>query len=388
MALLQQGALMGLDSAQARELASIKYALDQAAIVAITDRAGKIIHANDKFCEITGYAREELLGKNHRIINSGHHPKSFFTHMWQQISSGKVWVGEIRNRRKDGSLYWVYTTIIPFLDDKEEPYQYVSIRFEITQRKEAEAKLRTYATRLEQSNEELQQFASVAAHDLQEPLRKILAFGDRLMAKCKDVVPPEGVEYLERITSSARRMQALIDDLLTYSRVTSRAQPFTLCNLDVLVREVLSDLEFRLERTGGQVEVGPLPEIEADASQLRQLFQNLIGNALKFHRPGVAPVVKVSAQIDTASCVISVTDNGIGFDEKYLDRIFVIFQRLHGRGEYEGNGVGLAVCRRIAERHGGSLNARSTPGAGATFYISIPLRQAFLESSQQEGSGE
>jgi PAS domain S-box-containing protein len=355
-----------------RELNNIRHALDESAIVAITDRAGTIIHINDKFCEISKYSREELLGQNHRIINSGHHGPGFFVELWQTISQGGIWEGEIRNRAKDGTFYWVNTTIVPFLDDGGKPYQYVSIRYEITQRKNAEDQLRVYADRLERSNRELQDFASIAAHDLQEPLRKIQAFGDRLQTTFKSELAAEGQDYLNRMLTSARRMRALIDDLLTYSRVTTQAKPFEPTDLNQVVRDVLSDLEIRIEQAGGKVEVGPLPSLKADASQMHQLFQNLIANALKFHRPGEAPRVSVSAAREAGAWLISVSDQGIGFEEKYLEKIFTIFQRLHGKQEYEGTGVGLAVCRRIAERHGGSITARSELGRGATFEIRLP----------------
>lgn len=357
-----------------RELNDIRHALDKSAIVAITDRAGKIIHVNDKFCEISKYPREELIGQNHRIINSGHHSREFFIEMWKTIASGKIWEGELRNRAKDGSIYWVNTTIVPFLNEKAHPYQYVSIRYEITQRKAAEEQLRVYADRLESSNRELQDFASIAAHDLQEPLRKIQAFGDRLTTRFGAALGDDGRDYLERMLSSSRRMRKLIDDLLTYSRVTTKAQPFEPTDLNQVLNDVLSDLEIRIEQVKGTIEREPLPIIDADPSQMRQLFQNLIANALKFHRPDHAPVVKVGAKVGSGRCILSIADNGIGFDEKYLDRIFTIFQRLHGRQEYEGTGVGLAVCRRIAERHGGSVTALSKPDEGARFLVTLPLK--------------
>ncbi|MCM2280877.1 MAG: ATP-binding protein [Bdellovibrionaceae bacterium] len=356
----------------ARELANIKYALDKSAIVAITDHAGRIVHVNDKFCEISKYSREELLGKTHRIINSGYHSREFFEDMWKTIAGGGIWEGEIRNRAKDGSQYWVNTCIVPFLDDHGRPYEYVAIRYEITQRKLAEEQLKTYATRLETSNQELQHFASVAAHDLQEPLRKVLAFSDRLLTKYRSAVPEEGQMYLDRIQNSARRMQTLIDDLLSFSRVTTRGQAFVDVDLTQIVRDVLGDLEIRIEETKAKIECASLPHLVADPLQMRQLFQNLIGNALKFHRLGVPPVIRISSETRGETYVITVEDNGIGFDEKYLDRIFAIFQRLHGRNDYEGNGVGLAVCRRIVERHGGFITAKSTPGQGAQFIVSLP----------------
>lgn len=357
-----------------KELGLVRHALDKSAIVAITDRAGKIIHVNDKFCEISKYSREELLGQNHRIINSGYHGKEFFQAMWKTITSGQIWEGEVRNRAKDGSIYWVNTTIVPFADEAGTPYQFVSIRYEITQRKQAEEQLRVYAEKLETSNRELQDFASVAAHDLQEPLRKIQAFGDRLQTRFAASLPDEARDYLERMLTSAGRMRRLIDDLLTFSRVTTQAKPFEPTDLNQVVGDVLSDLELRIEQAGATIEKGDLPVIDADSVQLRQLFQNLIANALKFQRPGVAPRVAISARDEGRHVVLSVADNGIGFEEKYLDRIFTIFQRLHGKHQYEGTGVGLAVCRRIAERHGGTITAKSTPGEGATFLVALPRR--------------
>jgi len=359
-----------------RELALIRHALDKSAIVAVTDKAGTIIHTNDKFCQISKYSREELLGQNHRIINSGYHSKEFFTEMWKTIANGEIWEGEIRNRAKDGSIYWVNTTIVPFPDEQGRPYQYVSIRYEVTQRKEAEEQLRVYADRLENSNRELQDFASIAAHDLQEPLRKIQAFGDRLQTRFAAKLPEDGKDYIERMLASAKRMRKLIDDLLTYSRVTTQAKPFEKVDLNSLLTDVLSDLEVRIEQVGGRVDRSSLPVIAADSSQMRQLLQNLISNALKFSRPGVPPIVTVTAKLENNNCVLSVSDNGIGFDEKYLDRIFAIFQRLHGKQEYEGTGVGLAVCRRIVDRHGGFITAKSTQGEGATFLVSLPIKHS------------
>ncbi|MBY0471803.1 PAS domain S-box protein [bacterium] len=356
------------------ELNNIRRALDQSAIVAITDRKGDIIHVNDKFCEISKYSRTELLGKNHRLINSGHHSREFFVTMWKTISTGKVWEGEIKNRAKDGSFYWVNTTIVPFLDQGGAPYQYVSIRYEITQRKMAEDQLLVYADRLERSNAELQDFASIAAHDLQEPLRKIQTFGDRLGSRWKAALGEEGGDYLNRMLASVTRMRKLIDDLLTYSRVTTETLPFESTDLNKVLRDVLSDLEVRIDQVKGKVHADTLPSLEADPSQMRQLFQNLISNALKFHKVGEPPVIRISSTIrNDAFCTISFVDNGVGFESKDAVRMFAIFQRLHGKHEYEGTGVGLAVCRRIVERHGGSIVAKGKVGEGASFEVTLPL---------------
>jgi PAS domain S-box-containing protein len=362
-------------NATSRELAAIKQALDEAAIVAITDKAGTITHVNDKFCRISKYAREELIGKNHRIIKSEHHPREFFIHLWHTIAQGKVWEGEICNRAKDGALYWVNTCIVPFLDETNRPYQYVSIRYEITQQKEAEAKLVSYAKRLEQSNEELEHFASIAAHDLQEPLRKIRAFADRLSTKFKDLIPLDGQSYLQRIQSAASRMQNLIDDLLTYSRVRLKANPYVDVDLNQILEGISSDLEVAIEQTNAKIEISPLPIVRADKVQMYQLFLNLLSNALKFIKPGHPCAISITSNIEDGICTIKIKDNGIGFEEKYLDRIFNIFQRLHGRVDYPGTGVGLAVCRRIVELHQGTITALGIPDEGATFIVTLPLTQ-------------
>ncbi|MFN0119417.1 MAG: sensor histidine kinase [Blastocatellia bacterium] len=264
----------------------------------------------------------------------------------------------------------------------------VGILRDITERKQAEEKLLEYTNKLKQSNRELEDFATVASHDLQEPLRKVQAFADRLGAGYADVLGATGKDYLERMRNAARRMQTLVNDMLTLSRVTTQGREFTPVELSGVVRGVVSDLEIAIEQSGGQVENDAIPVIDADPAQMRQMLQNLIGNSLKFQRPDIPPVVRVSARVhqeETAAgaapegegrlfCELRVADNGIGFDEKYLDRIFTVFQRLHTRDKYEGTGVGLSVCRRIAERHGGTITAESAPDQGAVFIVTLPLR--------------
>jgi signal transduction histidine kinase len=245
----------------------------------------------------------------------------------------------------------------------------------LQQREQVEKTLKEFTAKLERSNRELQDFASVASHDLQEPLRKIQAFGDRLRVKYTEVLGVDGKDYLNRMLNASARMQTLINDLLTFSRVTSKAQPFVPVDLAKITREVLSDLEVRIQETGGRVEVGEMLNIDADPLQMRQLLQNLIGNALKFHRDETPPLVKLHSNRlnGNGDCQIVIEDNGIGFDEKYVERIFVVFQRLHGREKYAGTGIGLAVCRKIAERHGGNITASSKPGQGATFTVTLPI---------------
>jgi light-regulated signal transduction histidine kinase (bacteriophytochrome) len=246
---------------------------------------------------------------------------------------------------------------------------------DITEKQKAEEELKSYSAKLERLNRELQDFAFIASHDLQEPLRKIVAFSDLLKNKYGDSLSNEGLDLLKRMQDAARRMSVLIRDLLDLSRVASREQPFCPTDLNEIVRGVLTDLEIRIERLRASVETENLETIAVDATQMRQLFQNLIGNSLKFHREDKQPFVRIYGKYAEAKRFydIFVEDNGIGFDEMYLDRIFQPFQRLHGRSAYEGTGIGLAICRKIVERHGGSITAKSKPNVGSTFIIRLPV---------------
>jgi signal transduction histidine kinase len=229
---------------------------------------------------------------------------------------------------------------------------------------------------LERSTEELTDFAYIASHDLQEPLRKIIAFGDRLTAKFGSVLNDTGKDYIDRMQKSAIRMKGLIDSLLHFSRVTTRSAPFQEINLNEVVLEVLSDLEVQIERTKGRVEVDTLPDVEGEKFQMRQLFQNLISNGLKYHSDERAPVIKIKyAGFDNDLEEIYIEDNGKGFDEKHLDRIFRPFERLHGHSEYGGTGMGLAICHKIVTHHKGLITAKSQPNKGSTFIVKLPGKQ-------------
>lgn len=246
---------------------------------------------------------------------------------------------------------------------------------------ERTAELKVYMAELERSNEALEEFCYVASHDLQEPLRKVLTFAE-LTKKYAEVLPIEGIDYLNRMSGAAKRMQAFIQSLLAYSRITTRTEPFVAVDLNEVVKRVLEDLSVRIEAEGGTVYVENLPTIEADPSQMHQLFQNLIGNALKYHKER-KPVVRVYSKLfkEAGSARIYIEDNGIGFDLKHLERIFAPFQRLHGRGEYEGTGIGLAICKKIAERHGGSITAETKPGEGSTFIVTLPVSRGKTQES-------
>lgn len=246
---------------------------------------------------------------------------------------------------------------------------------EVERRKTMENKLVLMAEELNRSNRELNDFASIASHDLQEPLRKIISFGDRLK-EARAALGDREKDYIDRMTRAAARMQNFIHSLLTYSRVSKTPDSFEPTNLEQVVSEVISDLELRILDTGGQIEVGNMPTLEADKMQMRQLFQNLAGNALKFHKDDKPPLIKIySQQSENGCCDIIVEDDGIGFDEISFEKILKPFERLHGPNKYEGTGIGLAICKKIVDRHNGKISVKSKPGEGAKFTITLPNKQ-------------
>jgi signal transduction histidine kinase len=241
---------------------------------------------------------------------------------------------------------------------------------------EVNAKLGRRAAELARSNEELDQFASIASHDLQEPLRKVRTFTEQLTLTEGEHLSENGRDYLLRANSAAERMQKLIEDLLRFSRVTTQGRPFSPVDLSEITEAVLVELDVLVEASAAVIHVGALPTVNADALQMRQLMQNLISNALKFHREGVAPEITIAADGTDDEVQLTVRDNGIGFEARYSLRIFRVFERLHGRSEYPGTGIGLALCRKIAERHGGSIVAEGRPGVGSTFTVTLPRHQS------------
>ena len=332
------------------------------------------------------------------------------------IAGGPPYNVEFRVIWPDGMQHWIQGKGNVDYNEQGEPWRMIGVNMDVTERKEAELQLselyqslrdlnatleaqvvqRTEALNqsnleLQRSNNELQEFAYVASHDLQEPLRKIQAFGNLLEEEYGQAVG-EGRMYIERMRNAAARMRVLIDDLLAFSRVTTKAQPFVPVDLNAVAQQVVDDLSPRLESTHGSIELGKLPTINADAQQMYQMLQNLLGNAVKFHKPDLPPLVKVSSEVLPASTepnvegvesevhyLLRIEDNGIGFDEKYTDRIFTVFQRLHGKDRYEGTGIGLAVVRKIVERHGGTIVASSSPGKGATFLVTLPIHYGTKE---------
>lgn len=354
--------------------------LVDANIIAIMYRSedGKVLEANDAYLELTGYSRQEL--EEGRINCFNLTPKEFHSIDIQAIqetrTSGSCQPYEKDYLRKDGSRLPV---LIGFaqLDPSEQAQ--VAFVLNLSRLKQVEAELQEQSQMLEKSNKELENFAYIASHDLQEPLHKITAFGKRLVEKIPAELDEEGKDYLRRMIDASRRMQDMIEALLMLSRVNTHGDDFIPVDLEEVTSTVISDLESRIGTAGGEVSFDGFAIIKADPVQMHQLLQNLIGNALKYHKPETAPRVNISVEpvqkeVGSLSDAvrISVSDNGIGFDEQYLERIFQPFHRLVGRSEFEGSGIGLAICKKIVERHNGSITARSRPGQGSTFIVTLP----------------
>ncbi len=329
---------------------------------------------NDGATELYGFSREEALGKVTQVLLRSEFPEPLEQIVDQVLDSG-WWEGESRQTAATGEEILVESRWALQRGTDGEPLGFLEINRDITARRLAEEALRSNMARLELVNAELQEFAFVAAHDLQEPLRKIHTFCDMAVKRCAPVLDSTGKDYLNRVVSSAIRMRQLLQDLLEFSRVAMRPDPLKRIDLVKIVREAADVFEASVKQTGCQIEIEDIPAIEADESQMSRLFQNLIGNALKF-RGGETPRIKVYGKLDgKRTCEIFVKDNGIGFAPKFAELIFKPFQRLHSRGEYDGTGMGLAICRKIVERHGGSIRAESEPGKGSTFIIRLPVKQ-------------
>jgi len=367
------------------ELATQKFALDQHAIVSATDLQGTITYVNEKFCAISQYSKEELIGQNHRITNSGHHPKEFFQQMYQTIASGQIWHGEIRDRSKDGSIYWVDATIVPSVDSQGKPQQYVAIRTDITERKRAHEKIRRLNGKLEQrvaelarSNADLEQFAYVASHDLQEPLRMVAAYTQLLAERYRGKLDENADKFIGYASEGALRMQSLVQDLLAFSRAGRNGETCGRVDCDAAMEEVLLSLGPAMQESGAVVTHAALPVVWANRSHLTQVFQNLIGNAIKF-RGKEAPAISVQAEKAGQDWLFSVSDNGIGIAPEQAENIFVVFQRLHTRTEYPGNGIGLAICKKIVEHCGGKIWVEAQAGHGSIFKFTMPCAGPAVE---------
>jgi PAS domain S-box-containing protein len=491
-------------SKTSQELRDLRTALDEHAIVAMTDAQGKITFVNDRFCSISQYSREELLGQDHRLINSGHHSKAFMRDLWTTITHGKVWRGEIKNRAKDGSYYWVDTTIVPFLDRSGKPRRYVAMRTDITARKRAqeaqerlaaivestedaiigktlaglitdwnpgaaelfgyteeeargkpmkmlfppdhaqeeddilarigrgesvkhyetirvrkdgravdvsvtvspilneagtivgastvarditdrkrqdeeirrlnaelELRVARRTAELEAANKELEAFSYSVSHDLRAPLRAINGFAGIVLEDYGPQLPKEGRDYLERVRNGGKRMGELIDDLLTFARLSRQALGRQRVDMAQLVHEALQEMNLPASGRPIEIRVAELPSSDGDRVLLKQVWVNLLSNAVKYSRVRTPAVIEVGSMQDNGECVYFVRDNGVGFDMQYANKLFGVFQRLHRAEDFEGTGVGLAIVQRVIHRHGGRVWAMAEPDRGATFYFSL-----------------
>lgn len=355
-------------------------ALDSASIVAITDRAGTIIHVNDNFCEISKYPRAELVGANHRILNSGHHPKSFFVEMYRCLAQNGVWRGEICNRAKDGQIYWVDTTIIAFYDADGRIDKYLAIRNDITNRKLTENKLREVNAELEARAHEMEQFTYSVSHDLKSPLVSCVGLLNCLEADYKAQETEQVADSIHRMRRSIGRMGECIDDLLELSRIGRiRHEPREL-DMNELVRGVVDDLRVQADQQGATIEVAPdLPGVFADPVRIGEVIENLVSNALKYGCGGENKRVEVGWTGVSHKPHFYVRDYGAGIPQRYQSKVFGLFQRLDKTKG--GTGVGLTIVKRIVEIHGGRIWVESSEGMGTTFWFTLPVGAAQAEDA-------
>jgi len=332
-----------------RELRDMKAALDEHSIVAITDAQGKITYINDKFCAISKYSREELIGQDHRIINSGHNSKTFFHDLWATIGHGKVWHGEIKNRAKDGEFYWVDTTIFPFVNAAGKPVQYVAIRTDITKRKQDEAELERTATDLAEKNKELEAIVYTVSHDLRSPLVNVQGFGKQLQRACEKIraaaanapggmIPASALtqpideaipQALRFISAGVSKMEMLLNGLLRYSRLGRMSLAIAPIEMNSLLASVIAAMKFQLDEVKAEVRVGTLPNCLGDSAQVSQVFANLIDNALKYREPARPLRITIEGRLADGQAVYAVADNGIGISPEHQPKIFEIFHRLN-----------------------------------------------------------
>jgi len=356
------------------ELIKLKAAVNQSpTIIVMTDIKGNAEYVNPRFTEVTGYTLDEVKNKNPRILTSGEMTDEEYSEMWNTITEGNIWKSEFLNRKKNGKLYWEGATVGPVFDENKRITNFLKLSQDITDKKQLIKELLKEKEALVASNNELEQFAYITSHDLQEPLRMVSSFTDLLMKKYSDKLNEEARSYMNFAINGAKRMQMQIQGLLTYSRVSTRSNPFEKISLNEVLKEALMNISASVKESGAQIESADLPVVLGDKYLLLSVFQNLIGNAVKFRKDGIVPKINILATDTRISdkIEVSISDNGIGIPEKDIDKIFFIFQRLHSQDKYQGTGIGLAVVKKIIEKHGGEIHVESVLNEGTKFIFSL-----------------
>lgn len=354
------------------KIRQLSKAVEQSPVsIVITDTDGAITYVNRKFVDLTGYSLEEAIGKNPRILKSDKNQCASYKHLWTTIKSGGEWRGEFYNKKRNGEFYWEAALISPILNEQGVITHFLAIKEDITDRKIAEKKLIRNADELRISNADLQNFAFIASHDLQEPLRMVNSFLTLIEKKLADKLDETTIKYIHFAVDGTERMKALINDLLLYSRVGTNKEKFASIELMDVLQYCIQVLKDTIDEKMAVIKVLPLPVIIANKTLMGELFTNLLSNALKYNKQ-VKPVVEVGYTEENDRYIIYVKDNGIGINASYFDKIFIIFQRLHVRNEYTGTGIGLAISKKIVETHNGKIWVESEEDKGTTFYCSFP----------------
>lgn len=341
--------------------------------VLVTDLDYKIIYINKAAEILFGYSKNEIYGKSPDLLNAEPLANDIQAQIYSTVSSGKEWMGVNMNRKKDGSTFYCEFTVSPLTDENGLPLGYIGIQRDVTDRKKMEMKIQQSIEELKRSNEDLEQFTSMASHDLGEPLRVISGYMHLLEEIYGKKLDNEGLNYIKSVQNSANRMQQLINDLLSLSHVGIEGIPFKMADMTEILRESLANLQASIDESGAVISIDKeLPKTNVDRFQIVQVFQNLIGNSIKFRR-GEKPKIHIGTAKKKDRWIFSIKDDGIGIEKKHFDDIFVVFQRLHSKSEYPGTGIGLTICKKIIERHGGQIWVDSIVDKGSTFYFSIPI---------------
>ena len=358
------------------KVSDYKYVLDESAIIAITDQKGVINYVNDNFCKISKYSAEELIGKDHRIINSGYHPKEFIKHLWNTIAQGEVWKGEIKNKAKDGTYYWVDTTIVPFLNEKNKPYQYIAIRSDITDRKKGEEQIRAnnlkaieYSRMLELKNTQLIDFCNIISHNLRAPLVNISMLVDFVEQSQEDFERKELISKMRPVVSNLMDIfNELVDSIQVRQDVEIKSDKI---QIEACLEKVLKGFKTQIQNYNATIEIdlNQVPTVYFPTKYMESILSNLISNALKYRSPNREPVISIKTEKKgTNTTLLSVSDNGLGIDLKlHQQNLFKIRKTFHKHPDAKG--FGLFMTKTQIEAMHGNIWVESEPGKGSTFFI-------------------